>query len=62
MSDELKPCPHCGGPVTIETNGIYFWIERPCDCGVPTGTREEVIAEWNLRYTENPSEAKEGTP
>ncbi|MEQ1977395.1 Lar family restriction alleviation protein [Xenorhabdus sp. SGI240] len=53
MTDELKPCPFCGGEsdVSEEFGGKYYVY---CgDCSVeqtePSETEEEAIAAWNQR-------------
>ena len=67
MSDELKPCPFCGGAkmVIVEnTSGDrqrYWHWNTWCDtCGVETSdegdkTREAATARWNRRATRWPS-------
>lgn len=58
MSDELKPCPFCGGEVRIHSKvlaegfGSGYWAV--CDeCGkgdtLPHESEEEAAAAWNAR-------------
>jgi len=52
MSEELKPCPFCGGDdLLIYTNEI--WCKK-CDAGIHGGdygekTQQIVIEQWNTR-------------
>lgn len=48
-SQELKPCPFCGGDVSLQGNVPEgYWIE--CQCrNLMTSGRDEVIAAWNTR-------------
>lgn len=54
MSNELLPCPFCGGEAftySMET----WWVSHACDClGKYVGTKEyatetEAVAAWNTR-------------
>lgn len=56
MSEELKPCPFCGGEAAIyEPITTRFWFVRcsngdTCStCGPDRGTRSEAIEAWNTR-------------
>lgn len=49
MSEELKPCPFCGGEAVIFK---YYWQVRCEECMAETSifeTREEAIKAWNRR-------------
>ena len=51
-SEELKPCPFCGGEATIFPEGDYH--EVTCnDCGVFVDghTYEDAVSAWNTRAT-----------
>ena len=59
MSEELKPCPFCGG----EAKGQYGWMGYNCHqivcskCGTMTegaNTYEEAAEKWNQRTTKKP--------
>ena len=57
MSDELKPCPFCGGDAVLRTtieSPDYFeaWYTVHCDmCGVKIGAeyKSDAISHWNKR-------------
>lgn len=54
MSDELKPCPFCGGEATFGTNsGSGYEYIRCCRCKARTysgyKTQQEAIQAWNSR-------------
>ena len=61
MTEELKPCPFCGGEAKcIEFYGLYHVI--CCNChiaGKDCSTRESAVSAWNnrpieeLKYDEN---------
>lgn len=66
MSDELKPCPFCGGPgylcqIPSASGGDrYIWIAK-CSaeegCGVEflgTSRKVDAIKEWNTRVDPSP--------
>ena len=55
MTEELKPCPWCGGAPTLCEDDSYgnFHIGcNPCDNGFvgKIADRETVIAAWNQRH------------
>ena len=65
MTEELKPCPFCGGSAYHSNcyNGTDFWWEIDCwRCGARVAsrktvfqnnkTRDEAIKKWNRRATE----------
>ena len=54
MTEELKPCPFCGGAAEIEDvrGGDIFMAHCKADqkCGsVVAETKAEVAAKWNAR-------------
>ena len=55
MTEELKPCPFCGGEAKcIEFYGLYHVI--CCNChiaGKDCSTRESAVSAWNTRLIEN---------
>ena len=62
MSEELKPCPFCGGEAYTEgdksklQDGFGFWyVSCKNNCGVSGyfRTKEDAIKAWNRRYNEN---------
>ena len=60
MTEELKPCPFCGGEAKcIEFYGLYHVI--CCNChiaGKDCSTRESAVSAWNSRPIENELEAE----
>ena len=51
MTDELKPCPFCGGTANIAKGRIEFWAYCP-NCGARTEfyeTEQEAVVAWNRR-------------
>lgn len=48
---DLLPCPFCGGPGGMVTNGDWSKSIMCCKCGVrtPGGKPERAIAAWNTR-------------
>lgn len=57
MSEELKPCPFCGGKPHLDdedTCGIKSYYVM-CDCGIQTNPflqKERAIECWNRRVNE----------
>ena len=52
MTDELKPCPFCGGVATIETRGTtgVYWIRCfECEALTCCTDKEHAIEAWNTR-------------
>ena len=57
MSEELKPCPHCGGEAAVYTEDNRLWAIRCMGQYVPScwtesglyHSRAEAIAAWNRR-------------
>ena len=65
MSDELKPCPFCGGEATVESGysrqNEYIYIQC-CTCLIetqPAGDPRTAIAAWNRRSAEPSEEQKQ---
>lgn len=61
MSDELKPCPFCGGEAVLNTES-FSGVEVFCiDCIIGTGTRSSIrdaINMWNTRPAEDALKAE----
>jgi Lar family restriction alleviation protein len=60
-TDQLKPCPFCGGNPTVDAQfGREWWVECD-DCAATTGgmeaTKAEAIAAWNRRAVSLVAEA-----
>ena len=63
---ELKPCPFCGGKVTIENiandkDDEYYMVQCEYeDCGASCcfgeGTKKEIIKRWNRRVDDGQDE------
>lgn len=60
MSEELKPCPFCGGKPTLHKGVVAFNdYEVQCECGINGPNfgsldevpypREEAVSHWNTR-------------
>lgn len=54
MSEELRPCPFCGGEVRFETYGgtACAVVCQSCHCGTPTMSLVDgtaAVNRWNLR-------------
>ena len=54
MSEELKPCPFCGGDVEIAEGMNEAWVScsnKQCGMGASGmfSTRKKAIAAWNTR-------------
>lgn len=68
MSDELKPCPFCGGEAHIDgtswrpTDGAEVaWVTcKRCDAYGPTLPLKEAIAAWNRRTPEPGKDGNNG--
>lgn len=62
MTDELKPCPFCGGKATcVEFYGEYHVL--CCDChaaGQDCSTRDQAVSAWNARPIEEDLDKKNG--
>ena len=60
MTEQIKPCPFCGGEAKcIEFYGLYHVI--CCNChiaGKDCSTRESSVSAWNTRPIENELEAE----
>lgn len=52
VSEELKPCPFCGGNAQkVKSSGRWGWFVS-CSCaavGPSADSKEEAIAAWNRR-------------
>jgi Lar family restriction alleviation protein len=59
MSDELKPCPFCGGPAQVINAGPGNCYVRCSMCGAASDdrARSEAIAAWNRRVPADALEA-----
>ena len=60
MSEELKPCPFCGGAATVKRNsyGSYYAVCNSDDClcvamTIVFATEFEAVTAWNRRDGEN---------
>lgn len=58
MTEELKPCPFCGGKALCDTDIKGFWFvacpDDYCNMRVSTyhyGSKQEAIVAWNTRYS-----------
>lgn len=54
MSDELMPCPFCGGEATYQPFGVVPWLlgRVICSCGAEIRqgrgeSRHDVVRRWN---------------
>lgn len=61
MSEELKPCPFCGGN-NLSVEGItFYWVEC-IDCNASISgheTEEQAIEAWNRRASAEQKEEQE---
>ena len=55
MSEELKPCPFCGG--TAARSQISMLIIRCASCDIGFHCRTDPAAAWNRRASDLPSQA-----
>ena len=58
MSEELKPCPFCGGDAECNENkSHHYGFDVPAvtctNCGVRNfcSSKEEAVRDWNARHT-----------
>ncbi|MCD8350069.1 MAG: Lar family restriction alleviation protein [Planctomycetaceae bacterium] len=61
MSEELRPCPFCGGEADVEMVLNDYWNAYCVDCGATTTDiidQNEAIAAWNRRTPEPPEGVK----
>lgn len=55
MTEELKPCPFCGGMAVLSTGGEHFAIPECTECGATlpasfgADRQEKATAAWNRR-------------
>ena len=52
MTEQLKPCPFCGGEVSIEKNELGCWVVRCQKCPLDFGRywyakKQQVKEKWN---------------
>lgn len=60
MTQELKPCPFCGGEAVAETGSASSWVacRTPgCDCEQFHYTMEAAFTAWNTRAPASPVDA-----
>lgn len=64
MSEELKPCKHCGGEARViecpQSDRVFI---ECCKCGIRTRSmlsRERVVADWNRSVTPENQRRKSG--
>lgn len=55
MSNELKPCPFCGGEVyyRITASGVTFFNCIHCNAGITFSSAAEVLAPDSAKYLFN---------
>ena len=59
MTDELKPCPFCGGKpylANVAMVGCAYVVCTDCRMQSDDGGRERVVAAWNTRTDSIPSQ------
>ena len=49
MSEELKPCPFCGGEAELREEGFVVHCATGCTAQVNDDYRDCAIAAWNTR-------------
>lgn len=62
MTDELKPCPFCGGKAEITKNEMRVWVHCT-KCHSDTylyQIQKEAVAAWNARPIEDKLRGKIG--
>ena len=55
MTEELKPCPFCGGKAELfgtEETGVFYVECLDCNVNDNFDTAEEAIAAWNRRMND----------
>ena len=60
MSDEVRPCPHCGCIETSERKDdsginystVYYIYCLDCLCNVGGNSREQALRIWNTRHSD----------
>lgn len=66
MSDELKPCPFCGGVPTVKQAGAtrYWWVgceihlepeSKGCGISHSSYNKQDAIEKWNTRHNSTQS-------
>jgi len=56
MSEELRPCPFCGGEAQVNTWTLLGITESRCFCsnsGCPNSVRTVALEQWNTRPIED---------